>query len=126
MNKAGFRLLVAEDDPLLRRQFEYVLSLEGYEVSAVASGDAAYEALLANYYDLVITDIEMGGSMSGVAIANRRDVDYPKTKIIVVTGMTGIEKVDAESAKLPGANAMLAKPVLPEKLTSTVETLLAA
>jgi len=124
MTKAKTKLLIAEDDPKLRRQYEYILSDAGHDVESVASGEAAYEALLSNHYDLVVTDIEMGGSMSGVAIADRGCVDYPKTKIIVVTGMVGIEDVEVEQSQLPGAHVMLVKPVLPEKLVSTVESAL--
>jgi DNA-binding NtrC family response regulator len=125
METADIKLLVAEDDPQLRRQFEYVLSDAGYSVETVPTGEAAREALTSSHFDIVVTDIQMGGAVSGVSIAGRAILDYPETKVVVVTGMVGIASSAVGRSGMPGAHATLFKPVAPEKLVSTVAAVLA-
>ena len=55
-----FKILIAEDDQELRQLFIHVLSKNGYEVTGVDNGKKALDALCADYYDLVISDIMMG------------------------------------------------------------------
>lgn len=54
-----FRILIAEDDTELRHLFEHVLTRSGYETTGVENGFKALEALSAEYYDLIISDIMM-------------------------------------------------------------------
>lgn len=54
-----FRILIAEDDTELRHLFEHVLTRSGYETKGVENGVKALEALSAEYYDLIISDIMM-------------------------------------------------------------------
>lgn len=54
-----FRILIAEDDTELRHLFEHVLTRSGYETMGVENGVKALEALSAEYYDLIISDIMM-------------------------------------------------------------------
>lgn len=54
-----FRILIAEDDTELRHLFEHVLTRNGYETKGVENGVKALEALSAEYYDLIISDIMM-------------------------------------------------------------------
>lgn len=54
-----FRILIAEDDTELRTLFEHVLQRNGYDVTGVDNGKKALDALQADYYDLVISDIMM-------------------------------------------------------------------
>ncbi len=59
------RILVAEDEDTLRTVITRVLDHEGYDVTAVASGEEALAAFEHRSYPLVITDIVMGG-LSGL------------------------------------------------------------
>ena len=52
-------VLVAEDDPILRKLNTQILSRAGYQTTAVADGRAAWEALSTNAFDLLITDNDM-------------------------------------------------------------------
>src|ERR1039457_4461243 len=50
------RILVVEDDPDIRRLNTEVLSYFGYQVDAAEDGEAAWDALRQNNYDLIVTD----------------------------------------------------------------------
>ena len=54
-----FRILIAEDDAELRELFMHVLSKNGYETTGVDNGKKALQALSADYYDLMISDVMM-------------------------------------------------------------------
>ena len=55
------RILLVEDEMALRLLYEEELSLAGYEVTAVAEGEAALVALTAADFNLIVTDILMPG-----------------------------------------------------------------
>lgn len=121
MKKNGIKILIADDDRRLLRLYEFALVEAGYDVTAVDSGERAHAELVSQQIDVAITDIQMGGKISGVKIAGRRVTDYPKTKIIVITGMTGLSTSAVGRAGLPGADATIFKPVEPQDLISTIE-----
>ena len=54
-----FKILIAEDDAELRLLFTHVLNKNGYEVTGVDNGKKALDALMNDYYDMVISDIMM-------------------------------------------------------------------
>ena len=54
-----FKILIAEDDTELRQLFTHVLNRNGYDVVGVDNGHKAMDALLADYYDMIISDIMM-------------------------------------------------------------------
>jgi CheY-like chemotaxis protein len=64
------RLLVAEDDPVFRRVITYTLRRAGYEVTAVADGERAWQALQSMPFAGLITDHQMPGG-SGVELLER-------------------------------------------------------
>ena len=118
------KILIADDDLRLLRAYKFALEEAGYDVTAVSSGEAAHAELVANKFDVAITDIQMGGSISGVSIAGKGVIDYPDTKIIVITGMVGLSDSAVGRAGLPGAHATFFKPVEPSALIEAVETAL--
>ena len=118
------KILVADDDLRLLRTYRFALEEAGYDVTAVSSGEAAHAELATKKFDVAVTDIQMGGAISGVSIAGKGVIDYPNTKIIVITGMVGLSDSAVGRAGLPGAHATLFKPVEPSSLIEEVETAL--
>ena len=53
------KILIAEDDRELRQLFTHVLARHGYTVTGVSNGQEALDALDANYFDMIISDIMM-------------------------------------------------------------------
>ncbi len=53
------RILIVDDEEILRENIALILRQEGYEVDEASNGEEAYEKYLNNKYDLLISDIEM-------------------------------------------------------------------
>lgn len=79
------RVLLAEDQALVRGALTALLGLEGdIAVTAAADGEAAWQALQGEPYDIVLTDIEMPG-LSGLELAQRIQQQALPVKVVIVT-----------------------------------------
>ena len=56
------RILIADDHDALRRGLVRGLTEVGHEVEEASNGNAAIERLHESYYDVVLSDLKMGGS----------------------------------------------------------------
>jgi len=102
-------LLVADDDPVIRRLFEKRLTGEGYAVTLAVDGVDAARKIDKNFFDVVITDMVMPGDINGIdllQIARDRNVI---TEVIVITAHSSIDT--AVDAMKKGAIDYLEKPV---------------
>jgi CheY-like chemotaxis protein len=79
------RILLAEDDNAVSAFVMRALKLRGHEVTAVADGLAALDALGGAGFDLLLTDIVMPG-MDGIALALKVSRDHPHMKILMMSG----------------------------------------
>ena len=66
-------ILVADDDPVIRKLLEKRLGREGYEVTVAADGVEAARLLDAMSFDVVITDLVMPGDIGGIELLNGFD-----------------------------------------------------
>src|SRR5437763_2909350 len=111
------RLLLAEDDELLRRVFARAFRADGYEVDVAADGEAALALLKDKRFDAILTDIAMP-RLSGIELlraVREHDSDVP---IVLMTG--GPELATALQAIEHGAFRYLVKPVQLNELKSVV------
>ena len=102
-------ILVADDDPVIRRLFEKRLTDEGYNVTVAVDGVDAARKVDKNFFDVVITDLIMPGDINGIdllQIARDRNVI---TEVIVITAHSSINT--AVDAMKKGAVDYLEKPV---------------
>src|SRR3989441_6203426 len=102
------RLLLAEDDEVLRRVFARAFRAEGYDVDVAADGEAALVLLKDKRFDAILTDIAMP-RLSGIDLlraVREHDADVP---IVLMTG--GPELATALQAIEHGAFRYLVKPV---------------
>ena len=79
------RILLAEDEPSVREFVNRALVHRGHEVTTVNDGSDALEALEEDSYDLLLTDIVMP-RVDGVALALKVSKEYPKMRIVLMTG----------------------------------------
>ena len=79
-------VLVVEDEPLLRILIADELKDRGYDVCEAQDADAALSILTSREFDLLLTDVQMPGSMNGLGLAERARSDRPTMKIIIFTG----------------------------------------
>ena len=81
------RILVVEDDTLLRFVICEVLRGGDLEVVEVANADAALHYLKTkDSVDLVFTDVNMPGSMDGLELAHAVNENFPEIKVVVTSG----------------------------------------
>jgi len=116
------KILVVDDEETARISLADILRLEGYEVKAVASGEAAIESLEEDSYDLMLLDIKMPG-MDGVEVMLQATEMAPDTLIILLTAYGSLET--AVDALRHGAHDYLTKPASPHEILSSVASGLA-
>jgi len=117
------RILVVDDDPVIGKSFDRVLSGKGYAVITAADGEEALRKLSAETYDVVFTDIRMPG-MSGLEVVERVKASQPWLPVVIVTGYgTGENEARATAAGVAG---FLRKPLSPDMIEGTTERALAA
>jgi two-component system cell cycle response regulator CpdR len=85
----GFRILVVDDEPMVRALIARALSDEGHEVVAVANGQAALDAARGAEarFDLIITNNYMPG-LSGAELIARVRQDFPSLPMLHVDDIT--------------------------------------
>jgi CheY-like chemotaxis protein len=117
------KILVVDDDPVVRKSFEQVLSGKGYAVVTASSGEDALWELDKGNYDAVFTDILMRG-MSGLDVAEEMHARRPGMPVVIITGHgSGAAQ---ERAAAAGVAEFLHKPVSPERLADTADRVLQA
>lgn len=115
------RVLLVEDDPLLRELLEMLLSLEGLEVVQAENGLVALEKLQRGGVGLVVLDLMMP-LMDGLRFLeefSRLPPDRPP--VLVLSANSDAET--AERARIAGAAAIARKPVDQENFIATVRGL---
>ena len=117
------KVLIVDDDPIVRKSFDRVLSGKGYAVIAAENGEEALRKLNEEKYDVVYTDIRMPG-MSGLEVAEQVKARRPWTPVVIITGY-GTEAAQAR-AKAAGVSSFLNKPLTPEMIEGSARDALAA
>lgn len=84
------RILVVDDDAMLRNLLADVLTHEGYIVDVAACGEDALARLDVQPVDLVITDVVMPG-ISGVDVLRNARRKFPDLDVIVMTGYASVD-----------------------------------
>lgn len=83
------RILLAEDDQVMREYLTRALERAGYAVSAVDRGTAAIPLLEAERFDLLLTDIVMP-EMDGIELARRAAEMVPGLRVMFITGFAAV------------------------------------
>src|SRR5208282_3727700 len=78
-------VLVVDDEKIILKSCERILTPEGYEVNTASSADEAISLLAQNTYDLIITDLKLPG-MSGLEFMKHVRAKDPHINIVVITG----------------------------------------
>jgi two-component system, response regulator PdtaR len=109
-------ILTVEDEVLLSEYLGDILEDAGYDVIAAANADEAIAVLESrNDIRIVITDINMPGSMDGVRLAAAVRGRWPPIKIIVATGK-GVPRME----ELPAGSQFVAKPYRADSILAAV------
>jgi DNA-binding NtrC family response regulator len=121
MNALRNRVLVVDDDPVVGRSFDRVLSEKGYVVTTALDAQEALNKLGQEDYDVVFTDIKMPG-MDGVDLASRIKERRPWIPVVIITGYgTATNEARATAA---GVSGFMRKPLSPEMIEDSARTAL--
>ena len=103
---AATRVLVVEDEPLVRRLAASMLEDAGYAVIQAEGPDQALRALeTRSEIHLLFTDIQMPGELDGLELARLVRRRWPRVRLLVTSGAMPVENVS-----LPSGGRFLPKP----------------
>lgn len=115
------RLLIVEDEPVIRTTLAEFLVQEGFTVDAAADGAEALKLAEERAYDLVLCDIHLPG-IDGVEVLERLQQRNPETFVVLVTAYGTVET--AVEAFKRGAQDYLLKPLRFDEVALKVRNLL--
>ena len=114
------RVLVVDDDALVRRMLTRSLAAEGFEVEHVADGGAALAAAESSAPDLVVLDVTMPG-LDGLAVCRRLRANGLRGSILMLTARDAV--ADRVAGLEAGADDYLVKPFAIEELVARLHAL---
>lgn len=112
------RILVVDDEPLMRDFLVETLQRKKYLVEAVGNGSQAIEKVKVEYYDLLITDIRMP-EVSGMEVLEEVKKINPETEVLMITAFGTIE--NAVGAMKLGAYDYITKPFSADEIEIVVD-----
>ena len=115
------KVLIAEDDPSVRKAVQRVLELENYTVTAVNDGQAALEALSKTRFDLAVLDVMMPFA-DGLTVCREARHRGIHTPILLLTARA--EVGDRVAGLDAGADDYLVKPFVVDELLARCRALL--
>jgi len=116
--RALHKVLVVDDDPVVGKSFNRVLSDKGYLVVTAQNAHEALKKIREEEYDVVFTDIKMPG-MDGIELAERVKARRPWTPVVIVTGYG--TTANEERARAAGVSDFLRKPLSPEMIEGSAD-----
>ncbi|HUY63976.1 MAG TPA: response regulator [Acidimicrobiales bacterium] len=116
------RVVIAEDEAIIRLDLKEILEAEGYEVvGETGRGDEAVELVAAHQPDLAILDVKMPG-MDGIEAARRITAEH-RTAALILTAFSQRNLI--EDARDAGVAAYLVKPFQRAELIPAIEVAIA-
>jgi DNA-binding NtrC family response regulator len=112
------RILIADDHDALRRGLALALGAAGHDTEEAANGNAAIEKLHETYFDVVVSDLKMGGS-DGLDVLRTTKSLHPSAAVILMTAFGSVST--AVEAMKHGAFDYVQKPFEIEEMEVKVE-----
>lgn len=121
----GKRILIADDDPSIRRIVQMVLSRQGLKVITAEDGEDAFQKAVTEMPDAALLDIRMP-KLDGLALCSKLKAT-PATAHIPIGFLTAEKGLESyKQAQDLGGMLYITKPFKPERLVDTVGVLLGA
>jgi len=116
------RILVVDDEEVVRSLCSRVLTPAGYAVETAADGREALDRFEQEPFDLVLTDQCMPGDLDGLKLGQLIKQRYPQTQIILMTAFPAVDSA-VEMLRI-GASDYLIKPFGPSELLGRLRSCL--
>lgn len=118
MQPDRIKILVVDDEQIIRDGCTRILAKEGWEIVTASDGQEGLEALGRGDFALMLLDLMMPG-IDGFEVLERMPEISPDTIVIVITGYATVES--AVEAMKKGAYDFISKPFTPDQLRLTVQ-----
>lgn len=116
------KVLVVEDEPIIRLGIVSSIEDAGHEVVEAANADEAVRRLASEGgVRVIVTDVDMPGSMDGIALAQYAYREWPGIGVLVISGKVGVLP-----SQLPNGAKFMSKPFLEPQLLGAIDALAAA
>jgi DNA-binding response OmpR family regulator len=115
-------ILIIEDEELVRSPYAQTLSEDGYHITAVGTGRAAWDAIQDLAFDVIILDLSLPDA-DGLELLREIRTARHSMKILVTSGFMVGDEMPA-LALAAGATAVLAKPISPRRFRNSVYQLI--
>jgi DNA-binding response OmpR family regulator len=115
------KILVADDEDLLRDALVSKLRGQGFDVSSAVDGEDAIAIMEREHFDLILLDLTMP-KIDGFGVLQHVRQTHPSTKIIMLTGYGELK--NAIHSKKLGADDFISKPFDYKDLLTTIDRLL--
>ena len=115
------RILVVDDEPLIREHLRVILEMDGFEVETASDGQSGLAALRSQVFQLAITDLRMP-DMNGLELLSAVRSERLPLGLIVLTGHG--DTAVALGAMKAGADDFITKPYEPDRLRFLVQRIL--
>ena len=117
------RILIVDDEPLIRQSLAGVLEDEGYETHSVETGEAGCEELNHSAYELVLLDVWLPGMDGLETLARIQELPFASRPVVVIISGHGTIETAVKATKL-GAFDFLEKPLTIEKVSVVIKNAL--
>jgi DNA-binding NtrC family response regulator len=115
------RVLVVDDEELIRDTLAEVLSQERFAVSTAADGESALRAAEQTFFDVALCDVSLPG-IDGLEVLERLLRVSPETSVILITAYATVES--AVEAFQRGAHDYLMKPIILDEVIAKIHRIL--
>jgi CheY-like chemotaxis protein len=116
------KLLLVEDDPMVRMLAYELLQDEGFTVLEAADGDEAIRMLDGmDQLDILVTDVRMPGGHDGVQVAQHARRRFPRLPIMVMTGFAA--NIGERLLPFDPKVSLVEKPYQPDRMVALARSL---
>ncbi len=122
MSKKSTRILIVDDEEIVRESLSGWLEKDGYTIGTAPDGAAALAAMAEHRWSILLVDLKMPG-IDGLEVLRRVKESWPDTAVLIMTAYATVDT--AVNAMKAGAFDYVVKPFDPEEVSLVVEKIVA-
>jgi len=117
------RMLVVDDDAMVRESCRRIFSERGFDIETAASGEEGLDRAIHGYFDCALVDLKMP-DMDGMELARNVRENRSNVNVLIITGYGSVDSA-AEAVRL-GISDYVCKPFTPEEISEAVDRAMAS
>ena len=114
------KLLIVDDEELMRKSLKTCLTIKGYEVETAQDSDEAFKLIEEFNPDIMLLDLYLQKGLSGIEILKRAKAMKPDLKVVMQTGFGEQKQIEQDCIRL-GALKFLYKPMRANEITEELD-----